>query len=81
MWESCFVRSLPAENRKGLKRNKEIKKEEERKKERQVVVLCTCSVYVSVTEGGKYAVLFEYVCSGSYRPFPGKSKIEKFVYH
>jgi hypothetical protein len=35
VWESCFVRSLPAENRKGLKRNKEIKKEEERKKERK----------------------------------------------
>jgi hypothetical protein len=34
VWEGCFVRSLPTENRKGLKRNKEIKKEEERKKER-----------------------------------------------
>jgi hypothetical protein len=78
VWESCFVRSLPAENRKKLKRNKEKKKE---RKEIKVVVLCTCRVYVSETEGGKYTVLFEYLCSCSHRPFPAKSKIEKFVYH
>lgn len=34
VWQICFVRSLPAENMKGLKRNKEVKKgrKEDRKK-------------------------------------------------
>jgi hypothetical protein len=44
--ENCFVRSLPAGNRKGLKRNKEIRKrrrKEERKKERY---MDSCFMYM-----------------------------------